>query len=301
MTHKETYQDSINYTIDNMIGNINPPTLKTQITIKDGKNGIIILSNLKNKTVLGGRLKILENLFGIDPNPDMHLTLNSNQLLNIPHSVNTFQSGLANQRKMQWFMIGIGGENLSALNQVYKPRNYETNLYIPVPFRCVPINNDLSDSEAEKYRLRKMIVINGNQYYAYYAKKFDISSIKLTFNESNYIPLASDTVPLSSNDDDSNLDSPDHRLSGGKVLSYGDFTLTVAENEFKEWYKLTHNDQLVGARLSELGLVSGYDALNTLTGKMELADAELMSKLTHSPIPLDEEGSERLVQYVIYT
>lgn len=288
----EKYEDSIGYKdfIDEY-----ESTLKTAIQIKDSPTGKIIIGNLRNMTVLGGRVKIQEDLFGLVPNPNNHLTLNRSDMLNIPHSVNTFSNGQALNRRTKWFCIGTGGENPAQPLKIFSPKNYETDLYKKAPFRCVPLNSDLSTSDAIPYRLRKAITIAGNQYWAYYAKAFTVDSLDLTFNENNYVPIVADTVPVASDD-------TTHRLSGGKVLTVSRFTLTVTETEFKEWYRLNNQGNLSGARLSELGLIFGLDAVNeSANGRMEIADAELGAKLTHSPVFMDEEGSSRVVEYRIYT
>jgi hypothetical protein len=270
-------------------------TLDTAIQVKDTKNGKLILANLKNMTVLGGRVKIQEDIYGLTPNPNNHLILNRADMLNIPHSVDTFQSGQALNRRTKWFMIGTGGENPAQPLKIFSPKNYETKLYNAVPFRCVPLNADLAEADAAQYRFRKPITIAGNQYWAYYLKAFTVEELVLTFNENNYVPIVDDTVPVSAND-------TSHRLSGGKVLCVSRFNLTVTENEFKEWYRLTNQGNLSGARLSELGLAMGIDAVNeAASGRLEVADAELTAKLTHSPVFMDEEGSSRVVEYKIYT
>ena len=290
---KEYYRDQI-AARDEMVREYES-TLDTAIQIKDGPNGKIILANLTNMTVLGGRLKIQEDLYGLTPNPNQHLPLNRPDMLNVPHSVNTFDAGKALERRIKWFMIGTGGENLSVPFSTYKPKNYETKLYNEVPFRCVPLNADLTETEAASYRLRKPITIANDQYWAYYAKVMTVDSLDLTFNENNYVPLIADTTPVQKND-------TSHRLSGGKVIAVSRFTLTITETEFKEWYRLKNNGLLDGARLSELGLIFGLDTPNSLVnGRLEVADAEMAAKLTHSPVPMDEEGSSRVVEYRIYT
>ena len=270
-------------------------TLDTAIQIKDTKDGKLILANLKNMTVLGGRVKIQEDLYGLTPNPNNHLILNRADMFNVPHSVSTFQNGQALNRRTKWFTIGNGGENPAQPLKIFSPKNYETNLYNSVPFRCVPLNADLAEADAAQYRFRKPITINGNQYWAYYFKAFTVDELLLSFNETIYIPLKEDTVPVSAND-------TNHRLSGGKVICTSRFNLTVTENEFKEWYRLTNQGNLDGARLSELGLIMGLDAVNEqANGRIEVADAEMTAKLTHSPVFMDEEGSSRVVEYKIFT
>ena len=44
------------------------------------------------------------------------------------------------------------------------------DLYEPIPFRCVPIENDLTPEERANYRLREIRLINGSNYCLYWLK-----------------------------------------------------------------------------------------------------------------------------------
>ena len=293
-TKNEFYRDTIR-AHDRSLMKPSERALKTRINIRAGENGKLILGDLHNMTVLGGRTLIQEQAFGLVPNSAQHILLNN--LLNIPHSVNVFTStpNLAIQRKVGWFMIGTGGENLAVPYSTYEPFDYETNLYNPVPFRCVPIASDLSAAEQAAYRLKKIITINGNQYYAYYAKAFSLTSVTMQYENVDYIPSPGDTKQYQPND-------PTNPLGAAPVLVYTDFNLMVSDVEYKEYYQANNNGSLTGARLSELGLVFGYDAPNALNGgNNELAGAELFAKLTHTPVFLDTTGSSRNVEYQIFT
>lgn len=52
----------------------------------------------------------------------------------------------------------------------------DTGLYQIVPFVIKPLANDLSDTEREKFRLRKVLEIEGELYAAYYLKRLDIKN-----------------------------------------------------------------------------------------------------------------------------
>jgi len=286
-THVMKYTDHISLK-DNLT---NKSSLDTEVFIKDGYGNILFHG--KNMTAFGGRQLLLEKSFGIAPDASKHLLLND--MLGIPHSENTSVITDNEDRITNYFLIGNGAENLSVPGVTYTPHNYETKLYNTVPFRCVPFSSDLSPSEATNYRLRKIITIDGNDYVAYYAKKFNAGVVYTEYNGSNYVPLEAHTVPVDEGDSA-------HPLAGGSVLSYIQFTLTVEQNEFKEFYRLTHNDMLTGAALNEIGLVMGRDLPNTLdSNRVELAAAELFAKLTSTSVPLDSESSRRVVEYRIYS
>lgn len=48
------------------------------------------------------------------------------------------------------------------------------------PFVLRPTNNDLSDTQREKYALRSLIDVGGNQYFAYYGKRFSKQGLVIT-------------------------------------------------------------------------------------------------------------------------
>jgi hypothetical protein len=245
-----------------------------------------------NTTVLGGRISLIENSFGINPNINQHLTLN--QIMGIPHSqtTNVILNKIA--RKANYFMAGDGASSIAVPGKVYKPKNYETKLYHALPFRFVPTSSDLIGSEREKYRLRKIINVNENEYVGYFAKIYEPGELYLQYNDAEYLPNEVHTVPVNENDST-------HDLLGGSVLCYIQFVLAIEPYELKEWFQV-NNGSLELASMSEAGLIYGADLENSLDGgRLELAAAELFSKVTSKPFYLDSEGSARDIVYKIYS
>lgn len=262
---------------------------KTRVRILEGNK---VLWDGHNTTVLGGRLALLEKQFGIIPDETNHLTLNN--MMGITHDQSSKAFAASTARSCLYFMAGNGAASTSVPGKVYSAKNYETKLYKPIPFRFVPVASDLSDTEKAQYRLRKIITLNGTDYVAYYAKKFDPGVINLEYNDATYLPQESDTTPVDENDSS-------HRLAGGNVLAYIQFTLTILQTELKEYFRAV-NGSLSGASMSEIGLVYGADLEKTdgSNSYMELAGAELFAKVTSSAVALDTEGSSRVVEYRIY-
>lgn len=296
---KEFYKDQIRANMFEK--NHHDSTLKTKVRMTRLADGSIDFEDA-NMTILGGRSMILEQNFGIVPQANQHVTLNSpgTNWGGVPHSVDVFGTGHAKDRKVNWFMIGNGGEVDDNPLTTYSPFDYETSLYKAVPFRCVPVTQDLDTATMAQYRLKRQIVIQGSSYYAYYAKAFVSSTAPLVleqlFNGAALNPSAAQTVPVAPDQTASNP------LASGTVQVLIDFMLQITDVEFKEWYQLTHGGSLIGARLNELGLVMGYDAPNGLSGGInELAGAELYAKLIHSPVFMDQPGSARQVEYQIFT
>ena len=141
--------------------------------------------------------------------------------------------------------------------------------------------------------MRKIVSYGGVDYAAYYAKKFDAGVINLEYNDASYSPLESDTVPVDENDSS-------HRLAGGSVLAYIQFTLTITEEELKEYFRIT-NGSLSGAVMNEIGLVLGADLANSLdNNRKELSNAELFAKIVSSNVAMDSDSVSRIVEYRVY-
>ena len=262
----------------------------TRVIIKDSRTGKVLYDG-HNTTVLGGRLHLLEKSFGVTPDPTQHLTLNT--ILNIEHSETNRVFSNKLDRDAVYFMAGKGASSVAVPGKVYSPKNYETKLYEPIPFRMVPVSNDLSASEQEQYRLRRLVNYGGVDYAAYYAKKFEAGVIQLEYNDASYTPLESDTTPVDENDSS-------HRLAGGSVLAYVQFTLNITESELKEYFTIV-NGSLSGAVVNEIGIVHGADLPNALDGgRKELCCGELFAKLTSSNVPFDSYSSSRIVEYRVY-
>jgi hypothetical protein len=261
----------------------------TEVIFKIGGREVL---RTQNTTTLGGRMSLLENQFGLTPNINQHLTLN--QIMGIPHGQtnNVILNKL--ERKTDYFMAGDGASSIAVPGKVYSPKNYETKLYHALPFRFVPFSSDINSNEKQIYRMRKIETVAGNDYIGYYAKKYDPGILYLEYNDSDYLPVESDTVPVDENDST-------HKLSGGSVLCYIQFTLAVEPNELKEYFQVT-NGSIELASMSEVGIVLGADLPNNLNDNdKELAGAELFSKVTSKPYYLDSEGTARTIVYKIYS
>ena len=295
---------------------------KTDITLTDyaGNDIVKITRHKHNMTVLSGRISVLEKAFGIVPDSTQRLLVSD--MIPVPsgngaasgnadvtsmdedptysslHESNTiFGNGGKNfQDSVRYFCIGNGGENPNTPYAILDVHDWETRLYNMVPFRCVPISADLSVEERKNYRLKKVIEIDGNRYYAYYAKVFDPGRIISQKSGTDYHPNVEDSSPYIGNGEG-------HPMNGHTSEVYITFDLEIAATEFKEFYRLLNSDSLTGARLTELGLISGYDGPSadaSAAGVKELYDATLFAKLVHEPVFLSTDGSRRKVTYSVF-
>lgn len=264
----------------------------TAITIKCLNNGKLTAPVVEttNTTAYNGRLN-MQYVFGHEANPTKHLSLND--IYDIPHSLNVYEDEKYRLRSIKYFCIGNGAESKTVKDSIIPARSSDSKLYNMVPFRCVPINSDLSDEEREKYKLRKIITIKDQQYIAYYAKALSSSTLSVTYNNQDYVPKETDTSTLPDTD-------PDKPLKTGGVTTATVLSLEIDTKDFKEYYKALKNGSLVGASLNEFGLIYAYEAPNTLeNSKAELAGAELFSKIVHSNIRYESDGSESQFTYQI--
>lgn len=169
-----------------------------------------------------------------------------------------------------YFGIGIGGcfnVSVGNLSQPYPALATDMDLYIPIPFRCVPVEQDLSPTDRAAYRIRIRKTINGSDYFLYYLKT-------ITFNQS--------TVQLTETDPVTGLQSPyvlDYsnltptpptvNTSGTVTSSETEVNVSVTSSlqltgsEVVEAINVLYNGDLRYARISELGLYSGQDRVIT--------------------------------------
>ena len=220
----------------------------------------VVADSFDTTTLIGSKLGLSTLLPGeIIEEPE--LTLNS--YLGIATNENTLNGETP---KLQYFGIGIGGSynaDDGILVSAYNPSRTDMNLYHMIPIRCRPVDEDLTDAERAKYRLRtKKILNDGNEYYLYYLKVLDFDAeVKLkkinmsTGAESNYnlskefldpIPKKPDTsVTIETNDT--------------SIVAYRDATVEVSAEEVLEYINIQYNGDTRYARISEIGFFTGVE------------------------------------------
>ena len=84
---------------------------------------------------------------------------------------------------LKFYTIGIGGHtytmgpNEIPLSDILDHSSGDAGLFKHLPFVIRPINDDLTPGERTKYCLRKIINVDNVNYYAYYGKRLDMSSV----------------------------------------------------------------------------------------------------------------------------
>jgi hypothetical protein len=182
------------------------------------------------------------------------------------------QDGVEPETKptLKYFGIGLTGfRNLdeSTLAAPLEPSPSNMDIFTPIPFRIVPVEDDLSDEERSKYRMRVLKTVNEIDYYAYYLKviEFDSESVQIietnstTGEETAISTLDADTY-LSPDPDDANttVDGYTSSATTRSVVKDGTFTITGAE--VIEAMQVLYEGNLLYAKISEIGFYSGTDA-----------------------------------------
>lgn len=211
------------------------------------------------KTIIGIKNEIAAILNGTTYAPDLETTLNT-KYNNFPNIAPT------NVPKLGWFGIGINGHyNVTDTNisQARIPAMTNMDLYEPIPFICVPLDEDKTDYRI-KYRMRRVRNIGDIKYVEYYLKPIQLidSAIRIiridpnTQKEIEYELDASNLYPT----------PPVPQTSGviegtsAEIQVSQKFMLPISGNEVCDPVSVIYDGDIRRARLSEYGLYTGEEA-----------------------------------------
>jgi len=277
----DSLQDNVAQAVSSNIG------YKSKIICKDHKGNIL---TGENTTVFGGRRFLLESVFGKTPIQTQQLTLNS--VLGIGTAYTPSQEDLIN-RTVCLFGVGTGGASLN-YGEIYAPNGNENQLYNISPLRTVPVNNDLSSADRQKYFMRRRVNIGGSEYYQYFLKKFEVSDINVKFAGANYTPTFGANDPLH---------DPANPLSLTAINIFLTCNINVGEQDVKDEYRIRYGS-LNQARFNELGLFFGVPITLTDDQGMQYTEyvaVEEFSKITFNNRPMDTDGSKYDFIYYLMT
>lgn len=167
---------------------------------------------------------------------------------------------------LKYFGIGVRGNynvddgNLTAPHQVL---NTNMDLYTPIPFRVVPVEQDLTPIERSLYRMRVVQLIKGVQYACYYLKVMEVvdSSVKFTKKD----PLTG--VETDYTIDSSNLTPtpPQPNINGTVTSAVEQINVSVGVRmnvtgaEVTEAVNIFYDGDMRRAKISEFGMYMGQD------------------------------------------
>lgn len=133
-------------------------------------------------------------------------------------------------------MVGNGGTS-DVYNTVHKVNRAARCVPGMIPFRVVPLDNDLRADARSRYILR---AVKGNYAY-YYGKRFDIErEINVEFEDGTVVPLDVDTMPTKK-----------------FIKVFSKYRATVDQFDIREYSKLTYGSTL-RSLINSIGLITGY-------------------------------------------
>lgn len=187
------------------------------------------------------------------------------------------------------YVIGIGGHDFTTgANGIPLPTSVDHQsdnfgLYNHLPFVLRPINNDLTAAERAKYCLRNIKEYDGVNYYAYWGKRLDLSSV--TVQETKRTTKDGITTVEEFVAEEANLSpTPPAIPNTGVTTSSGVYLATsciipmpFTETDVQEMFnvaKIIFGDERY-AIMSEFGFVTGVDAdvaISTPSGQVQFKE-----------------------------
>jgi len=189
--------------------------------------------------------------------------------------------------KINYFGIGNNGfKTLDDMNSLIprKPDFRNMDLYSPIPFRCVPIDDDLDEMTQAKYRMKVMKLYNDINYWCYYLKVIEYLSTDINLVYTNLETGDEDTLIINYNNLNpipSDIVSPDSIDSTYECNAYVDTKLIIEGNEIIEAINILYNGDLSKCNISEIGLYSGEDKVVQDSLDNEYTEAIFTQLMTH--------------------
>jgi hypothetical protein len=183
------------------------------------------------------------------------------------HKYNNFGSELpATSPKLAYFGIGTRGfKNLDDNNLAapYVPSSKNLDLFAPLPFRVVPVANDLSPAERANYRMRILRTFEGQQYWCYYLKKATFINNRVQILKTN-LTTGEETVlteldPANLSPVPTNTSVEDVTQTNEKISVALTANVQITGEEVIEAINVIHGGNLLRSVISEIGLYVGTD------------------------------------------
>lgn len=214
------------------------------------------------KTILGVSRELSATL-GVPQTVDLSTTINAKRgvVASLTPTATT---------TLLYFGIGIGGRYTVSANNLTEPypvQSTNMDLYTPIPFRCVPVAQDLSLSEQALYRIRVRQIINGSAYFCYYLKLISFSQGTVQINQTN--PTTGLQTPYTLDYANLNPTQPVVSANGTTTTNTTEInvsvtsTLPITGAEVTEVINVFYAGDMRYAVLSEIGLYAGQDRIVT--------------------------------------
>lgn len=263
-----------------------------------------IITDSYTVTTLLGSATMLSKLIPGEYNQRKEFSINT--LLNFfPDKDMTYEP------KLMYFGIGIGGAynaDDEYLRSAYKPDRRNMGLFKPIPLRCRPIDEDITEAERAKYRFRVRENIDGEDKWCYYAKKLKFNNgiafkrFSVSGKEEPYELDAQNLTPKPTKPKDSDMVKSD----SSSIVAYCEAELDIAAGEVLEYIRAKYKGDTRYAVISELGLFTGSDEQvegvtdqNVPITYNEAIGAQLFSHTTWVGTALTSEGMTMRSNFMI--
>lgn len=183
------------------------------------------------------------------------------------HKYNVFPSELPEASPtLAYFGIGVRGyKNIDDSNGAapFIPSSKDLDLYTPLPFRVVPVAEDLSVAERTSYRMRVLQTVGGEQYWCYYLKKLSFVDNRVKIIKTD-LTTGVETV-LSELDETNLTPTPTSTSVEGVTTSNEKISVALTASvqitgaEVIEAINVLYGGNLLKAIVSEIGLYLGND------------------------------------------
>lgn len=196
--------------------------------------------------------------FKLDYVPLPNTTLNERFGISAGVSLNSKEYPYAN-----FWCVGVGGHRLTAAANgmpkisPIKHNPSDSGLYQPMPFVLRLESNDLSSSERNKYYLRRKEVRNGQNYYAYYGQKLDVSATTIEYFKVTVQNGVTTTLPFIPTADDLEPTAP--------IITSDQLTPTLADGNY---VMVRATTDII---FTEQDVAEYQNAVNIILGDPELA------------------------------
>lgn len=255
------------------------------------------------KTVIGIKNEIAAVLNNSTYSADLETTLNS--------KYNVFpREKPTSVPRLGWFGIGINGHynvNDENVSQARIPAMTNMDLYSPIPFIAVPLDEDKPDYRT-RYRMRTVRNVNGISYVMYYLKPISLvdSAVRIVRID----PITQKEIEYELDTSNLNPIPPIPQTSGiiegtsAEIQVSQKFMLPIKGSEVCDPVGVLYEGDLRRARLSEYGLytgeervLTGYTANNVAFQYNEVVCAQLAVHTT--TIGMDGTNSSSVLDRVV--
>jgi len=246
---------------------------------------------IPNSTCVGGRRFIQEKIHGKTPLSGQRYT--ANEHWNIERDV-TLTPDEEHGRKICAFGLGTGGCG-DIFSSIVPSTEEDIFLNNAMPFINIDKSKypDLSPTEREKYRMRRVYDWNGTTYIQYWLKVITATDIKLEKGKTIYEPTAADIGQ--------NNDGDDGILSAGKIECTTFYTLEILPHELKDYFMMIHNDSVDQCRFNEIAVFFGYD--KEVVSDDGITYTELLAAEAFSHVTLENQSHKKatdLSKFIYY-